>query len=282
MRHQKFWIAVPDTILSDSSTLRDKTVKIGALARSCAIFKVHKILIYRDRTEKKGEATLIKTILEYLDTPQYLRKYLFKKDEILKFVGLLPPIRAPHHKLSCKLPEIQKGDYRDGVVFRRKGDLYVDVGLNTLVPLENKANEGSRVTVIFTSKYPDLRCKLINRELVEDYWGYDISIVESLECLRNQNLDMIILTSRLGIPITDLWIDFVYAVNHAQKVMVVFGSPRKGVVEILSREGTKYDSVSKYLLNTFPQQGVSTIRIEEALMGTLSIMNIARNLNLDS
>ena len=38
------------------------------------------------------------TILEYLDTPPYLRRRLYPKLEILKNVGKLHPIRSHHHK----------------------------------------------------------------------------------------------------------------------------------------------------------------------------------------
>ena len=45
-----------------------------------------------------GESGLIRRVLEYLETPQYLRRRLFPLDESLKYAGLLPPLRIPSHK----------------------------------------------------------------------------------------------------------------------------------------------------------------------------------------
>lgn len=280
MRGQKLWVALPDTLLSDSGHLREMTVKLGAVARSCAVFRVQRIFIYRDETERMGEAGFIKTILEYLDTPQYLRRHLYEKRAELKYAGLLPPLRTPHHKLAEKLSDIRLGDYREGVVIERHGDLYVDVGLTRLVPLKGRVSKGSRVTVRFTSEHPDLKCETSRREDVDEYWGYEVKEADSLRnLLRSIKTDLLILTSRKGRPVTEVWRDLVSEVKQAQSITVVFGSPRSGVYEILSKEGAKPKDLTRFVLNTLPQQGVATIRTEEALLGTLGILNLARSLS---
>ncbi|MFQ6134965.1 MAG: putative RNA uridine N3 methyltransferase [Nitrososphaerales archaeon] len=279
MRSEKLWVALPDTLLSDSGHLREKTVKLGAVARSCAIFRVQKIFIYRDQTERSGEASFIKTILEYLDTPQYLRRHLYGKRAELKYAGLLPPLRTPHHKLAERLSDIRRGEYREGVVVERRGGLHVDVGLPRLVPLDGRVSKGSRVTVRFTSEYPDLRCEAVGREDVDEYWGYEVSEAGPLRnLLRSINTDLLILTSRRGRPVKEVWRDLISKVKRARSITVVFGSPRCGVYEILSKEGVKPKDLSRYVLNTLPQQGAATVRTEEALLGTLAILNLAISL----
>jgi len=69
-------VAIPDSSLSDEMGLREKTIKIGKFARAFSIFGVEKIVIYKDPTEKKqrSDMLLIKLILEFLNTPPYLRK----------------------------------------------------------------------------------------------------------------------------------------------------------------------------------------------------------------
>ncbi len=53
--------------------------------------------------------------------------------------------------------------------------------------------------------------------------------------------------------------------------MIVFGSPEKGVHEIL---GGKMKNVQNAkTLNFFPNQATQTVRLEEALLGTLAIIN---------
>ena len=53
--------------------------------------------------------------------------------------------------------------------------------------------------------------------------------------------------------------------------LVVFGSPEKGINEILGNNIRKIQNVKT--LNFFPNQATETIRLEEAILGTLSILN---------
>ena len=277
MREQKLWIALPDTLLLDNRHLREKTIKLGMVARSSSIFRVQKIFIYRDRTKRFGEASLIKMILEYLDTPQYLRRQMYGKRTELRYAGLLPPLRTPHHKLVKKPSEIKVGEYREGFVIRKEGVLHVDVGLPILIPLEGCGSEGSRVTLRFKSTYPHLKCESVMREDVDGYWGYEVKESDSLiRLLKNTNPEVVIFTSCKGKPIENIWQDLLSVIKSSQSIMLIFGSPRAGVYEILSKEGLRPDDVSSYVVNLFPKQGVFTIRTEEALLGTLAIFNLGR------
>ena len=87
-------IAIPDSALSDEKTLENKTRKISSIARSCGIFRVNEIIIYRDVKKNESDLKLFVTILKYLETPQYFRKTIFGKTSLLKFVGALPPLGA--------------------------------------------------------------------------------------------------------------------------------------------------------------------------------------------
>ena len=46
MDRKKLTIAIPASIISDTPHLREKTSKIGSIARSAAIFRVNEIIIY--------------------------------------------------------------------------------------------------------------------------------------------------------------------------------------------------------------------------------------------
>ena len=280
MSEQKLWVALPDTVLSDNKNLRDKTIELGAIARSCAIFRVNKIFFYRDHTTTLGEFELIRIILEYLDTPQYLRRQLYGMKKELQYAGLLPPLRTPHHKLVEKNSEIKVGGFREGIVVKNSGQHYVDVGLSNLIPVEGPVSKGSRVTVKFTSQYPNLRCQVTERDNVKEYWGYEVKEATSLKkLLKSLNVDISILTSRKGIPLTNLWEKLVTEIQHARTILVVFGSPRSGVKEILAKDNVNPKDLSKYVLNILQEQGSATIRTEEALLGTLAILNFAKIMN---
>ena len=69
-------VAIPDTVLEEKASRREKTAKLGVIARACAIYGVDVIEIFRD-SKGRGEGEWIKKILEYVETPQYLRKRLY-------------------------------------------------------------------------------------------------------------------------------------------------------------------------------------------------------------
>ena len=72
----KFNLAIPDSFLYGIKSEIDSTFKIFQLSRALSIFRVENIYIFHDKiiNPKSNEVDLIITLLEYLDTPQYLRK----------------------------------------------------------------------------------------------------------------------------------------------------------------------------------------------------------------
>lgn len=75
---------------------------ISEIARISSIFKVDEIVILKDhsyspKSEKFVPCEYIARNLQYLETPQYLRKHLFKMHPDLNNVGLMNPIEARHH-----------------------------------------------------------------------------------------------------------------------------------------------------------------------------------------
>ncbi len=171
------YIAIPDSSLLDEQTKRDKSVKVSQIARACSVFRVKRIYLYHDISFKfeNDDLNLLKTILCYLDTPQYLRKVLFPRMKILEYAGILPPIKSPHHKGREDIKNVKVGDVRVGVIANDKRNLYVDVGLGSLVPFEGSGYKGKKVNVLFTSAYPNLRGREgLEKVLDKTYWGYDV------------------------------------------------------------------------------------------------------------
>ena len=84
--------------------------------------------------------------LEYIETPQYLRKALFPRSDALKYAGLVNPLEGDHH---LKVSEWCK--YREGVIIRRpvkenRGS-WADIGLNKNCQVNLMLQENTRVTV---------------------------------------------------------------------------------------------------------------------------------------
>jgi methyltransferase len=274
------WITIPDSSLSDEQTKRDKSIKIAQFARACSIFKVKRIYIYHDSLShfEKDDPHLLKTILRYLDTPQYLRKILFPMMHQLQYAGILHPIKAPHHRVVEDIKKIKAGDIRTGVVVKVKGQLFVEVGLGSLVPFMGDGFEGKKVNVRFTESYPNLKSVQAIEEDIFDYWGYEVKEVPSIsKLLTSVEETDIIITSRKGRHFKNIEAQLADHAKSVQNILVAFGSPKYGLHEILAKEGASIKPY-RYFVNMFPNQGTETVRLEEAVLGALAILNSALQL----
>ncbi|KAJ8446458.1 hypothetical protein Cgig2_010080 [Carnegiea gigantea] len=120
-------IAIPASIIDNAQSLELATRLAGQIARAATIYRVNEIVVFDNNgksvedpsassigntDENESSAAFFIRILRYLETPQYLRKTLFPRHTSLRFVGLLPPLDAPHH-----LRKHEWGSYREGREF---------------------------------------------------------------------------------------------------------------------------------------------------------------------
>ena len=267
-------IAIPSNILEDCQSLSDKTNKIGLIARAISIFKVTKIHVYKNKGRSDNEFILL--LLRYLVTPQYLRKNLFPIKKELKLAGTLSPLRIPSHTVNRQYnPEIV--DIRDGLCIKFDKKLkmsIIDIGLdkygiiNDNIPI-NKIITVKIISISHQGKYFQLqRIKPVN------YWGYDVASNNSLkDVLTSNDYDIKIITSKFGNNFhssSKLILDKLDEKSHSS-ILIAFGSPKTGLIPLLSRE--KIDKSNLILINLFPDQGVETIRSEEAILAGLSLFN---------
>jgi predicted SPOUT superfamily RNA methylase MTH1 len=270
-------------MVSDTPHLREKTAKVGLVARAAAIFQVGEVIVYPDnpRVNQRGDMELVTRLLAYAETPQYLRKRLFKLTPELKYAGILPPLRTPHHPTNRESRRLRVGDYREGfVVSRAPGGLLVDVGverLATMTPIN--ARVGERVTVKVTSVDDVLAVQRASRAEIPVYWGY---------CVRNEKrsfsklveegrFDLTVATSRLGSPFMKVAAELVVRWRQARKVLIAFGAPARGLHEVVKTEGGVLEDLVDFVVNTVPNQGTETVRTEEAIIATLAIFNVQVN-----
>ncbi len=266
----KISVAIPDSSLIDESTLLGKSLKISFIARACAIFKVQTLYLYHESSGNERDRILLRSVLRYLETPQYLRRLLFPKIANLKFAGMLSPLKIPHHTYTSESSKIRAGDIRDGVVIFAKGGKYVDVGLDKLIPYFGEEKIGRRITIKFKSDFPELSVKQIARNEISQYWGYEVKENASLRTLLSNWNSHVILTSKKGKTIHKAQKHFDEISNTS--ALVVFGSPERGLHEILGKAITEIPK--SQILNFFPDQATETVRLEEAILGTLAVLNV--------
>jgi len=263
---RKLAISLPDTVLEDKDSLRDKTAKLGLIARACAIYGVDVIEVFRD-AKGRGEGQVIRRVLEYLETPQYLRRRLYPLDGALRYAGMLPPLRIPSHKAKVPMDRLQPGEIREGVVNQ---DETVDIGLDAPPKLEGRAPPGKRVTVKVMSLRP-LSARLIQREQASEYWGYAVEEKTIDGVLSDARFNTKIATSKLGTPFADALTRLRTALRGSGGVKLIFGAPSKGLFDIVGRNlADRVDLV----INLFPEQQVETVRTEEAIFVGLGLVSV--------
>jgi len=282
-RKVRLSVAVPASLVSDVPHLREKTLKVGLVGRAAAIFCVDEVIVFPDilGADQSKDAELIATILSYMETPQYLRKYLFKIRPELRYAGVLPPLRTAHHPLSDRIKDLTLEERREGVVVSSvKGGALVDIGVEkpALVP-GVKIPVNTRVTLKITELEKDLKAALVRNGEIEEYWGYRVKVSKTPigRFLKEHPFDLIIATSRRGVPLTEVSDGLARRWEKAHTVLVAFGAPTQGLYEITAQEGINLNEVAHFVVNTIPHQGTETVRTEEAIYATLAILNLLVN-----
>ncbi|MBS7610276.1 hypothetical protein KEJ19_06925 [Candidatus Bathyarchaeota archaeon] len=281
-------IAIPASFTSDASYLRDKTMKMGLVGRAATIFRVDEILIYPDLfglRDQRKDAKLMEILLRYMEMPQYLRKRAFGFRKELQFAGMLPPLRAPHHPLASRIEDLFDGELRDGIVVKcSKACCHVDIGVERFLTLPISLKVGTRVTVRIRKSNGEVNAELASEEALKSYRGYRVTVLKKPlgEVIRSSGSDLVIATSRHGEPVARLFRELATRLKDSRKVLILFGSPKEGLREIASREGLRLEGATDFILNTISRQGAETVRAEEAIYATLSIINFLEELSCES
>jgi methyltransferase len=272
-------VAIPDTSLIDSKSLLEKTLRVAQFARAFSIFRVEKVYMYHDISSyvQQDDFKLITLLLEYLDTPQYLRRLLYPKMRLLQYAGMLPPIQSPHHKKFLRTSEIQNGEARTGILLRDRNSWVVNVGLDRTIPFVGSNEITRKANFRLSVQKGRLVAEEIHGRVSDaEYWGYQLIRIATLsEIIRRPPDVKFLITSRMGKPVSHSYQSLTKIFGHASDVVLVFGSPRKDVWEIVNKsdEGLVKSSLA---INMFPHQGTNSVRLEEALLGSLAIVNSFR------
>ncbi|KAI3869959.1 hypothetical protein MKX03_006421, partial [Papaver bracteatum] len=265
----------------------------GQIARAATIFRVDEVVIFDNNSgsdydlrlamkedadgNESGTQFLIR-ILKYLETPQYLRRALFQMHTSLRFVGLLPPLDAPHH-----LRKHEWGPYREGVTQKERGPnntgTQVDVGLTKNVVVEQNLEPGIRVTVAMGTD----RCLETDslRKVVPpytpkeegSYWGYKVRYAPNIssvfkDCPFEGGYDHKLGTSEHGVVLSSSEL----TIPTFRHLLIAFGGLaglEECIEEDVNLKGKDAREIFDKYLNICPHQGSRTIRTEEAIFISL-------------
>jgi len=273
-------IAVPASFVSDIPHIREKTFRIGLIGRAAAMFRVDEVAIYPDmpNANQKEDISLVQAVLSYMETPQYLRRRLFKIVPELQYAGTLPPLRTPHHPTANKTSDLKRGEFREGVVISmsNEGSL-LDIGVEQPALLRGvrlKANNRVTVKISAANKTPEVT--LADSKDNATYWGYKVTVSNTPfgQFLKTRQFDLVIATSRRGRQIREVMSDLTNGFRASRRLLAAFGAPSQGLHEIAAREQMKLEDLADFVVNTIPNQATETVRTEEAVYASLSILNM--------
>ncbi|WP_338604823.1 putative RNA uridine N3 methyltransferase [Sulfolobus tengchongensis] len=223
------------------NTLLEITLKLSFILRVTNTFRVNKIYWIKDSPKSERIAKIITEITRYTLSPPYLKKYIpYSKN--LKKVGIMEPVTLPSHLIFRQITE---GEIRIG----HKGDFGINTKLN-----------------------PDLKAILITDSLKLDYVPYNNLYYngvknEFIEFKNIFNFENLIIASRSGKnPLKNM--EEIVNLYKRSGLTLVIGQPTGNLLHNL---GKQYLEKS---YNFVIKQGVSDVRVEEALAYSLSILNL--------
>lgn len=282
-------VALPGSVLDNAQSTELRTYLAGQIARACVVFCVDEIIVFDEQGEdvksvegefrgvgKKGHACIqLARILQYLECPQYLRKWFFPKHQDLQYAGLLNPLDSPHH---MRIDE--ESEYREGIVLDRpikpgKGS-FVNCGMRRDVRIDKPLQSGLRVTVQLNKTQSD-ESKVYKGVVVSPhvprtegglYWGYTVRLASCLSAVFSESpykdgYDVTIGTSERGRNLDQT------PLSPFKHLLVVFGGLQGLEASVDADQNLDVTDPSVLFdlyLNTCPSQGSRTIRTEEAIL----------------
>jgi hypothetical protein len=267
-------VIIPDTSLIDCTDLRQKTVKVGHIGRAFAVFRVERVYIYKTGQlpqNHRRDVDLLYELLQYLDTPQYLRRRVFPHSASLKFVGLLPPLRTRSHPLQASIENLENGDLRWGIQVQRG---HVDIGITQLIKYHEDISEREPTLFRVVRTKPEIVLEIIPREDTDEYWGFETRHVENLpQFLSHISEKTRIAFSRIAPIYNKIESEIKNTLSATKSACAIFGGPLRGIRELLSSEMEELKKNIDFWANTIPGQGTETVRLEEAIWTSLSLLN---------
>ncbi|MEZ0393986.1 MAG: putative RNA uridine N3 methyltransferase [Desulfurococcaceae archaeon] len=265
-------VGLPTSILGVEHAPFLKLLRTHQVLRYCSIFGVGRVYFYKDAFTSPAEhgeyADLISKAWRYFTTPPYLRRKLVPLDDVLRHVGLLPPLRLASFDVS-RIP--RDGELRFAYVSVVGGEARADVGAARPFRAVGKCREGIVPVKVVSARKGVAQCLEEGALYRGPLLNFTSSLGELLDLWKARG--PIIATDRKGSLPDEAALARLKSSGGA--ALVLFGSPRHDLFELSKAEGLELEDYAGAVWNTVPGQMVATVRTEEALVITLGIINYA-------
>ncbi len=259
----RFSILLPDSLLTNEDTLLLKTRKLGQILRTVTMFRIQQLYFYNDSGSSKDKK-ILHDIMTYMLDPPYLRKYHPSLPN-LRYTAILPPLHAPSHiGLQHEVSTFLAGK----VVSSNKSKVRIDIGKKNLIEISHRSSAVKGDNVIVKTNNQTHFIELV--QFTPGYWKTEFHISNAtIEEFLRKNTDFFVIgATRSGQQLNCTILQTLQSQNK-QLFLIIFGPIRgslKGYIK-------NHELVDKWI-NFIPSQGTKTVKIEEALHSSLSILNI--------
>ena len=266
----RFDVLLPMSLFSEVPSLREKTLKVGYLARVLATFRVSHVVFYADDPDSPDlrNVSFLREVLEYLCTAPYLRRRLYPIKPRLRYAGLLPPLNIPTHPEGVGDEE----HYREGLVIAGGEVSVIEAGLGRPLRVGRRYAGGRRVILKVRRRGGRVVFKVVPYDRAGVYYGYRVVVTRRGLGEAVERYSLRIAASRVGDAVYDVEQSLREGLRGSGRTCVAFGSAERGIEDMLGVDGMR--RVFSIVVNTIPNQGVRTVRTEEALAYTLAILNM--------
>ncbi len=258
-------VFLPSTLLATEETIMLKTIKFGIFLRYLAIFKVDTVVVYLDDNDSKDYP-----LISALDVNKihFGDKYTGNYEELLL---------KPKKYISTKT--LKRGIVINNPKNENKIILFIDP--ENIFEFEGDKGNILDYFEIFESEFP-----LLVKYKSEKFSSFDFKISDKnlIEIVEEYRKSFIIIgTSEFGVPYYSLISETIFS----KPISLVFGPSKDGIEGTLSRvvktnkaannhiqpNKSLIKSMFDFYINTIPNQGTETVRLEEAVGSTLSLFN---------
>lgn len=260
-------IALPTSILSVESTLFLKSLRVHQVARVSSIFGVESVFFYREYStpleEYRRHRELIEALWRYFFTPPYLRRRLVPRNPLLRYVGALPPIRLQAFDVKGKPT---RGEVRAAYITLKEDGVTALLDNTEEYKATGECSPG--ITMVRVVDTVERIAECINGDY---YMGPKLFFSNSLKRILEDAESSVfkLATDKTGaVPsLREL------RKLRGRRILVLFGSPKRDLYEISAGEGFSILDYADAVWNTIPGQNVVSVRTEEAVAATLSLLN---------
>lgn len=251
VKPSRLWIALPASAVWSAQHLREKTVRVANLLRAVTTFRVPRLVLLDDVGSRAS--TEITQLIDYLNTPPYLKKYV-PLTPVLRFAGAAPPIKGPLHTVSDSVEEALKEPFRMAqVTVATHNRVEADTGLAPRIRFNSVREHAPREKIlvkISRTKSGELTAFETSGQGYFTFPKVDTFALSNKSWLPKDAFKVEL--SRKGLPLPEISVP-----SGDNPVILFVGRQRDDPSEFLDLE---FDA----RVNLVPDQGVETVRADEA------------------